>query len=140
MPRTGRFYDLDRTWWNEDRHDPFASTIAAVKYLEYLYKRFDKDIYLTLAAYNAGPSLLDRKIKQNKRKGNPTDFRSLDLPEQTKDYIPKYIALKELILNSKRYEIILPDIPYEPVVTKVVIPGQVEICLLYTSPSPRDRG
>ena len=130
MPRTGRFYDLDRTWWNEDRHDPFASTIAAVKYLEYLYKRFDKDIYLTLAAYNAGPSLLDRKIRQNKRKGSPTDFRSLDLPEQTKDYIPKYIALKELILNSERYEIILPDIPYEPVVTKVVIPGQVEIYAL----------
>ena len=88
MPRTGRFYDLDRTWWNEDRHDPFASTIAAVKYLEYLYKRFDKDIYLTLAAYNAGPSLLDRKIRQNKRKGSPIDFWSLELPEQTKDYIP----------------------------------------------------
>ena len=130
MPRTGRFYDLDRTWWNEDRHDPFASTIAAVKYLEYLYKRFDKDIYLTLAAYNAGPSLLDKKIRQNKRKGSPIDFRSLELPEQTKDYIPKYIALRELILNSKRYEIILPDIPYEPVVTKVVIPGQVEIFAL----------
>ena len=130
MPRTGRFYDLDRTWWNEDRHDPFASTIAAVKYLEYLYKRFDKDIYLTLAAYNAGPSLLDRKIRQNKRKGSPIDFWSLELPEQTKDYIPKYIALKELILNSKRYEIILPNIPYEPVVTKVVIPGQVEIFAL----------
>ena len=74
--------------------------------------------------------ILDRKMRQNKRKGNPTDFRSLDLPEQTKDYIPKYIALKELILNSKRYEIILPDIPYEPVVTKVVIPGQVEIYAL----------
>jgi len=130
MPRTGRFYDLDKTWWNEDRHDPFASTIAAVKYLEYLYERFDKNIYLTLAAYNAGPSLLDRKIRQNKRKGNQTDFRSLDLPEQTKDYIPKYIALKELILNSKRYEVTLPHIPYGPVVTKVIIPGQVEIYAL----------
>ena len=122
MPRTGRFYNLDKTWWNEDRHDPFASTIAAVKYLEYLYNRFNNDVYLTLAAYNAGPSLLDKKIRQNKRKGISTDFHSLDLPDQTKDYIPKYIALKELILNSELYEINLPNIP----------------CLLYTSPSPRD--
>ena len=127
MPRTGRFYNLDKTWWNEDRHDPFASTIAAVKYLDYLYNRFNKDVYLTLAAYNAGPSLLDKKIRQNKRKGISTDFHSLDLPDQTKDYIPKYIALKELILNSELYEINLPNIPYEPVVTKVLIPGQVEI-------------
>ena len=127
MPRTGRFYNLDKTWWNEDRHDPFASTIAAVKYLEYLYNRFNNDVYLTLAAYNAGPSLLDKKIRQNKRKGISTDFHSLDLPDQTKDYIPKYIALKELILNSELYEINLPNIPYEPVVTKVLIPGQVEI-------------
>ena len=127
MPRTGRFYNLDKTWWNEDRHDPFASTIAAVKYLEYLYNRFNNDVYLTLAAYNAGPSLLDKKIRQNKRKGISTEFHSLDLPDQTKDYIPKYIALKELILNSELYEINLPNIPYEPVVTKVLIPGQVEI-------------
>ena len=127
MPRTGRFYNLDKTWWNEDRHDPFASTIAAVKYLEYLYNRFNNDVYLTLAAYNAGPSLLDKKIRQNKRKGISTDFHSLDLPDQTKDYIPKFIALKELILNSELYEINLPNIPNEPVVTKVLIPGQVEI-------------
>ncbi len=58
MPRTGRTYDLDRSWWNEDRHDPFKSTTAAIKYLKYLYERFDQDLYLTLAAYNAGTSFL----------------------------------------------------------------------------------
>jgi len=68
MPRTGNLYNLDRSWWNEDRHDPFKSTIAAVEYLDYLYKRFDKDIYHTLAAYNAGPSLLGRKIKKKSKK------------------------------------------------------------------------
>ena len=103
MPRTGRLYELERTWWNEDRHDPFRSTIAAVSYLEYLYKRFDEDIYLTLAAYNAGPSLLDRRINKNKRRGAEIDFWSLDLPSQTKNYVPKYIALKELVFNSEKY-------------------------------------
>ena len=127
MPRTGRLYELEKTWWSEDRHDPFRSTIAAIGYLEYLYKRFDEDIYLTLAAYNAGPTLLDRRINKNKRRGIGVDFWSLDLPNQTKDYVPKYIALKELVFNSDKYGIRLPYIPNEAVVKKVVIPGQVEI-------------
>ena len=130
MPRTGRLYQLDRSWWNEDRHDPFRSTEAAVKYLKYLYQRFDQNIYHTLAAYNAGPSLLDRRINQNKRRGMDTDFWSLNVPVQTKNYVPKYIALRELILNSDNYGIKLPQIPYEPVVKKISIPGQVEVLTL----------
>ena len=130
MPRTGRLYQLDKSWWNEDRHDPFRSTEAAVKYLKYLYQRFDQNIYHTLAAYNAGPSLLDRRINQNKRRGMDTDFWSLNVPVQTKNYVPKYIALRELILNSDNYGIKLPQIPYEPVVKKISIPGQVEVLTL----------
>mgnify|MGYP003322658445 FL=1 len=130
MPRTGRLYQLDRSWWNEDRHDPFRSTEAAVKYLKYLYQRFDQNIYHTLAAYNAGPSLLDRRINQNKRRGMDTDFWSLNVPVQTKNYVPKYIALRELIFNSENYGVKLPEIPYEPVVKKISIPGQVEVLTL----------
>ena len=130
MPRTGRTYDLERSWWNEDRHDPFKSTTAAIKYLKYLYERFDQDLYLTLAAYNAGPSFLDRQIKRNQRRGLNTDYWSLDLPIQTRNYVPKFIAIKELIINSDQYDIELPFIPYEPVVAKIEIPGQVEILTL----------
>ena len=130
MPRTGRLYQLDKSWWSEDRHDPFRSTEAAIKYLKYLYQRFDQDIYHTLAAYNAGPSLLDRRINQNNRRGIDTDFWSLNVPVQTKNYVPKYIALRELIFNSDNYGIQLPQIPYEPVVKKISIPGQVEVLTL----------
>ncbi len=130
MPRTGRLYKLNKSWWNEDRHDPFKSTEAAVEYLKYLYQRFDQDIYLTIASYNAGPSLVDRRINQNKRRGEDIDFWSLSLPSQTKNYVPKYIALRELIFNSEKYGLKMPDIPYEPVVEKVTIPGQVEILAL----------
>ncbi len=130
MPRTGRLYELNKSWWNEDRHDPYRSTEAAVGYLKYLYGRFNQDIYLTLAAYNAGPSLVDRRINQNKRRGENTDFWSLNLPSQTKNYVPKYIALRELILNSDRYGLKMPYIPYDSVVEKVIIPGQVEILAL----------
>ena len=130
MPRTGRLYELNKTWWNEDRHDPYRSSQAAVGYLKYLYNRFGQDIYLTLAAYNAGPTLLDRRINQNKRRGLETDFWSLSLPNQTKEYVPKYVALKELVFNAKKYEILLPDIPNSPVVRQIKIPGQVEIITL----------
>tara|TARA_B100001057_G_scaffold81425_3_gene76914 strand:+ start:1021 stop:2511 length:1491 start_codon:yes stop_codon:yes gene_type:complete len=130
MPRTGRLYNLDKTWWNEDRHDPFRSTSAAVGYIKYLYNRFDQDVLLTLAAYNAGPSLLDRRINKNLRKGYEKDFWSLELPSQTRNYIPKYLALKELIFNSEKYGVSLPDIPNKPVVHKISIPGQVEVLTL----------
>ena len=130
MPKTGRTYDLERSWWNEDRHDPFKSTSAAIKYLKYLYERFDQDLYLTLAAYNAGPSFLDRQIKRHQRRGLNTDYRALDLPIQTRNYVPKFIAIEELIINSGQYDIELPFIPYEPVVAKIEIPGQVEILTL----------
>ena len=130
MPRTGRLYELNKTWWNEDRHDPYRSSQAAVGYLKYLYNRFGQDIYLTLAAYNAGPTLLDRRINQNKRRGLETDFWSLSLPNQTKEYVPKYVALKELVFNAKKYELLLPDIPNSPVVRQIKIPGQVEIITL----------
>ena len=130
MPRTGRLYELNKTWWNEDRHDPYRSSQAAVGYLKYLYNRFGQDIYLTLAAYNAGPTLLDRRINQNKRRGLETDFWSLSLPNQTKEYVPKYVALKELVFNAEKYELLLPDIPNSPVVKQIKIPGQVEIITL----------
>ena len=130
MPRTGRLYELNKSWWSEDRHDPFKSTEAAIGYLKYLYQRFDEDIYLSIAAYNAGPSLVDKRINQNKKKGEDIDFWSLNLPTQTKNYVPKYIALRELILNSQKYGITLPNIPYDSVVQKIIIPGQVEILAL----------
>ena len=76
MPKTGRLFNLEKTWWSEDRHDPYRSTHAAIGYFKYLFERFDNDIYLALAAYNAGPTYLDRQIRKNKRQGLNTDFFS----------------------------------------------------------------
>ena len=130
MPKTGRMFDLEKNWWSEDRHDPYRSTHAAIGYFKYLLERFNDDIYLALAAYNAGPTYLDRQINKNKRKNLDYDFWSLDLNKQVTEYIPKYIALREVIFNSKKYGVTLPDIPAESVVKKIEIPGQVEILTL----------
>ena len=130
MPRTGRLFDLEKSWWNEDRHDPFRSTHAAIGYFKYLFERFDNDIYLALAAYNAGPTYLDKQISKNKRKGLETDFWSLNLNDQVTNYIPKYVAIRELVFNSEKYGVTLPEIPFDSVVKKIEIPGQVEILTL----------
>ena len=130
MPSTGRAYNLEKSWWNEDRHDPFRSTHAAIGYFKYLFERFDNDIYLALAAYNAGPTYLDRQIKKNTRKGLDYDFWSLNLNQQVSDYIPKYMAIREIVFNAEKYQIKLPNIPIESVVKKIEIPGQVEILTL----------
>ena len=130
MPRTGRLFDLEKSWWSEDRHDPFRSTHAAIGYFKYLFERFDNDIYLALAAYNAGPTYLDKQIRKNKRKGLETDFWSLNLNDQVTNYIPKYVAIRELVFNSEKYGITLPKVPFESVVKKIEIPGQVEILTL----------
>lgn len=130
MPKTGRLFNLEKSWWSEDRHDPYRSTHAAIGYFKYLFERFDNDIYLALAAYNAGPTYLDRQIRKNKRQGMDVDFFSLNLSKQVTEYIPKYIAIRELVFNAEKYGIALPNIPTTSVVQKVEIPGQVEIITL----------
>jgi len=130
MPKTGRMFNLEKSWWSEDRHDPYRSTHAAIGYFKYLLKRFDDDLYLALAAYNAGPTYLDRQINKNKRRNMDYDFWSLDLNKQVTEYIPKYIAIREIVFNSEKYGVVLPDIPVESVVKRIEIPGQVEILTL----------
>ena len=130
MPKTGRMFNLEKSWWSEDRHDPYRSTHAAIGYFKYLLKRFDDDLYLALAAYNAGPTYLDRQINKNKRRNLDYDFWSLDLNKQVTEYIPKYIAIREIVFNSEKYGVVLPDIPVESVVKRIEIPGQVEILTL----------
>jgi len=130
MPKTGRMFNLEKSWWSEDRHDPYRSTHAAIGYFKYLLERFDNDLYLALAAYNAGPTYLDKQINKNKRRNLDYDFWSLDLNKQVTEYIPKYIAIREIVFNSEKYGIVLPDIPLESVVKRIEIPGQVEILTL----------
>ena len=127
MPSTGRLYDLDKSWWQEDRHDPFLSTNAAVEYFDYLFKRFDNDLFHSLASYNAGPTLVDSRIKRNLKLNKDPSFSNLRLPSQAKSYVPKFVAIYEIISNPEKYNVELPDIPFKQLVERVEINGQVEI-------------
>ena len=127
MPATARIYGLKDTWWYEQRHDPLVSSRAAVRYLAYLHNRFNKDITYTLAAYNGGPTLLEKRIKLNRQSGKPTDYKNLKLPKQTLEYVPKFMAIKELVVNAEKYGINLPSFPNKPVLGSIELEGQVEI-------------
>ena len=127
MPATARIYGLKNSWWYEQRHDPIISSRAAIRYLAYLHNRFNKDITYTLSAYNGGPTLLEKRIKLNRKSGLPTDYKNLKLPKQTLEYVPKFMAIRELVINSKKYGVTLPNFPNKSVLGSIEFDGQVEI-------------
>ena len=127
MPATARVYGLRWSWWKDDRHNPFLSTKAAIKYLAYLYNRFNKDPLLAIAAYNAGPTFIEKQIKLNKRKGLSGDFYALNVSKQTENHIPKFLALIEIINNPDLYSLELPIITNEKSVQSVKVSNQFEI-------------
>ena len=127
MPRTAELLGLKENWWIEERHDPYKSTDAAIRYIDYLYKRFNQDIYLVLVAYNAGPTFTSKSLQKNSRRATNFSYKDLPLSIQTRNYIPKFLALIELINNNEKYNIELPEIPYSKVVDKISFEEQIEI-------------
>ncbi|MBK1654691.1 hypothetical protein CKO29_08230 [Allochromatium vinosum] len=111
IPSTAREMGLRLDDYTDERRDVVASTRAALDYLERLNKRFEGDWELTMAAYNCGPGCVSSAIEANRRAGRPTDFWSLDLPNETKQYVPQILAASKLVAGSGRYGQHLPAIP-----------------------------
>ncbi|MDH5388026.1 MAG: LysM peptidoglycan-binding domain-containing protein [Gammaproteobacteria bacterium] len=129
IPATGRLYGLKQNWWYDGRRDIYASTQAAFKFLNNLNKIFKGDWLLALAAYNSGPGTVLKAIRKNKKRNKPTDFWSLDLPKETRSYVPKLLALKELINNPEKYEITLRCIAHVPGFKRVDVGSQIDLAL-----------
>ena len=118
IPSTGRHYNLEQDWWRDMRRDPIASTNAALDYLSYLYE-FQGDWYLALASYNWGEGSVRRALERNAKQGLPLDYRSLSMPEETRNYVPKLQAFKNIIAEPHKYGITLPPISNTPYFTTV---------------------
>ncbi|WP_437890054.1 murein transglycosylase D [Phytobacter sp. V91] len=108
IPSTGRNYGLKQTRNYDARRDVVASTTAALDMMQRLNRMFDGDWLLTVAAYNSGEGRVMKAMKANKARGKPTDFWSLSLPQETKIYVPKMLALSDILKNSKQYGVKLP--------------------------------
>jgi membrane-bound lytic murein transglycosylase D len=114
MPYTGLEMGLRQDVWYDGRRDPLASTGAALDYLEQLNRRFDGDWALAMAAYNCGPGRVASAREANRRSGKPTDFWSLNLPNETKQYVPQILATARLVAEPRRYGLNLPPVPDRP--------------------------
>ncbi|MCX7627014.1 MAG: LysM peptidoglycan-binding domain-containing protein [Methylophilaceae bacterium] len=126
VPSTGKHFGLQQNWWADNRRDIIAATNAALNYLEKLHVMFGT-WELALAAYNAGEGTVQRAIERNRRKGLPTDYQSLPLPEETRNYVPKLQAVKNIVSNPQQYGLEIPSIPDQPYFTKVQVPAKIDI-------------
>ena len=129
VPATGRHYGLEQNWWYDGRRDVLAATDAAVNYLSYLGEMFDGDWLLAIAAYNAGEGTVQRAIRRNRQAGRPTDYWSLDLPQETMNYVPRLLAISELVANPERHGIELEPIANRPAVEQIELDRQIDLAL-----------
>ena len=118
IPSTGKRYGMKQNWWFDERRDVVAATGGALDYLQTLYADFG-DWYLALAAYNWGEGAVHRAIAANQKRGKPTDYLSLKMPAETRGYIPKLQAVKNIVSDPEHFDLSLADIPDAPYFTVV---------------------
>lgn len=129
IPGTAKRFGLKQSWWYDGRRDVIASTNAALDYLAYLHNMFDGDWLHALAAYNSGEGRVKGAIRSNRRKGRPTDFWSLDLPKETRAYVPKLLALANIFKHDDEFMAKLPAIDNRPVTELVDVGSQIDLAL-----------
>jgi membrane-bound lytic murein transglycosylase D len=126
VPGTGRTYNLKQNMWLDERRDVLASTGAALDYLSRLHDMFG-DWYLALAAYNWGEGNVQRAIARNQAAGLPTDYESLRMPNETRNYVPKLQAVKNIVTDPQVYGLTLPSIPNHPYFVTVTTSHDMDV-------------
>ncbi|MBV8470171.1 MAG: transglycosylase SLT domain-containing protein [Burkholderiaceae bacterium] len=126
VPSTGRDFSLKQNIFRDDRRDVLASTRAALDYLDRLHTMFG-DWQLALAAYNWGPGNVQRAVARNQKLGLPTDYDNLKLPDETRYYVPKLQAVKNIVLRPGAYGLSLPEIANHPYFLSVRIERDMDV-------------
>lgn len=127
IPSTGRYFNLRQTSFYDGRRDIQASTVAALDYLTRLHDMFNGDWLLALAAYNAGEGTVSRAIERNDKLNLPTDYWNLPLPQETRDYVPKLLALSQVVMSPEAYGVNLNPIANEPYFEVVELDKRVDL-------------
>ncbi|WP_157071667.1 lytic transglycosylase [Steroidobacter denitrificans] len=127
IPATGLRYGLKQNWYYDGRRDVLAATTAALDYLEALAKMFEGDWLLAVAAYNTGEANVARAIKRNLAAGKPTDFFHLQLPRETRAYVPKLLAMRRIVADPAAHGLAFSSIANQPYFVKVEVGGQIDL-------------
>jgi membrane-bound lytic murein transglycosylase D len=129
VPGTGRRFGLKQNWWYDGRRDVVAATRAALDYLETLRDEFDGNWLHAIAAYNCGEGNVMRAIRRNQRAGKAIDFWHLDLPRETRGYVPRLLAVSRVVADPESHGVSLASIPNEPYLAPVDTGGQIDLAL-----------
>lgn len=127
MPDTASGLGVQQDWWYDGRRDLIASTRAALNYLAYLQSFFEGNWLLAMAAYNTGEGNVLAAIKRNIRAGRDTDFWSLPVAQETKNYVPSILALAAIIGHPKQYPIYFPPVRNAPYLAQVDVGNQINL-------------
>ena len=129
VPATGKQYKLEQNWWADGRRDIVASTAAALEYLQYIYE-LHGDWHLALASYNWGEGAVGKAMARNAAQGLPTDYLSLKMPEETRQYVPKLQALKNIFSNPNILaDLNIGGVPNRPYFATVTRPANIDVKL-----------
>jgi len=127
IPSTGRRYGLEQNPRYDGRRDVMESTRAALDYFQFLSKEFNGNWYQAIAAYNAGEMNVSRAIAHNQAKGRPTDFFNLDLPRETRAYVPKLLAIRRIVAQPEKFGLEFGRIANQPYFAKVELESPVDL-------------
>ena len=130
IPGTAKRFGVRQNWWYDGRRDVLDSTRAALDYLEFLHEKFDGEWELAVAAYNSGEGNVARAIRRNVKVGKPIDFWHLRLPRETTAYVPKLLALVDIVADPAAYGLELPEVDNRPYFDVVPLEGQMDLGLL----------
>ena len=129
IPGTARRFGIKQNWWYDGRRDVVDSTRAALDYLEYLEELNDGNWLNAIASYNSGEGNVLRAARNNRKAGKQTDFWYLKLPKETIMYVPKLLALVEIVADPGKYNLTLPEVPDEQQFVVADIGGQLDLAL-----------
>ena len=131
IPGTGKRLGLRQNWWFDGRRDVLESTRAALDYLQQLQALFGGDWLLAIAGYNSGEGNVARAIRRAQADGRATDFWGIQryLPAETRTYVPRLLAIRELVADPAQHGITLPVLPNEPYFVAVDTGGQIDMAL-----------
>ena len=128
MPATGKDFELRQNLFRDDRRDVLASTRAALDYLQRLHGLFN-DWHLALAAYNWGQGNVSRALERNRRAGKPLVYEALRMPQETREYVPKLQAVKNIVLRPEAFALTLPPLENHPFFLSVPIDRDIDVAL-----------
>lgn len=128
IPSTGKNFGLEQNWWYDGRRDVTAATDAALDYLQKLHDMFGS-WELAFAAYNWGEGSVQRAIAKNRKKGLPTDYLSLTMPAETRNYLPKLMAVKQIIMDPAARNLTLASIPNRPYFVSIPTTQHIDLAV-----------